>query len=128
MTDIHAVIIDDSEMGLNVLGNMLELAGVQYTPIQDARQTGKVLSKLPKIDLIFLDLEMPYLTGPEVLALIKQELGIVVPVIAYSVHTSEIQLVREWGFDGFLGKPVNMKEFPTHLRNILQGIPVWVAN
>ncbi|CAG1012423.1 MAG: response regulator [Anaerolinea sp.] len=127
MATIHAVIIDDTELGLKVLSSLLEMTQASHTTIQDPRKASTVLRNLPQVDVIFLDLEMPYLSGPDMLKLIKQDLGLNAPVIAYSVHTSEIQQVREMGFDGFLGKPVNMNDFPKHLQNILNGIPVWVA-
>lgn len=127
MTEIHAVIIDDSEIGLKVLGGMLEISRIAYTAIQDPRHVRATLQTLPRIDVIFLDLEMPHLSGPDVLRLIKQELGLTAPVVAYSVHTSEVDVVRQLGFDGFIGKPVDLRAFPAHLDNILNGRPVWVV-
>lgn len=123
----HAVLIDDNEMGLKVLANLLDIAGVSYTQIQRPTEAKAVLKSLPEIDVIFLDLEMPVINGYEMLQLIKGELGIQAPVIACTVHTSEIQEARELGFDGFLGKPLRMQQFPQQLANILNGVPVWVA-
>ncbi|NOG52027.1 MAG: hypothetical protein HND48_23240 [Chloroflexi bacterium] len=47
------------------------------------------------------------------------------PIIAYTVHTSEIELARRYGFSGFLGKPVDGEQFSAHLSRILAGLPVW---
>jgi len=47
------------------------------------------------------------------------------PIVAYTVHQSEIERVRRMGFDGFLGKPLNMKRFGEQLQRILRGEPVW---
>jgi len=128
MSEIHAVIIDDSELGVKVLANLLEVNHVTYTTIQDSRTVSRVLGELPQVDVVFLDLEMPYLSGLDLLPTIKQKLGLSVPVIAYTVHTSEIDQMRQIGFDGFLGKPLKMRDFPQQLQDILGGIPVWAPN
>jgi len=48
-----------------------------------------------------------------------------VPIIAYTVHVSEIDVVRQHGFDGFLGKPLDSARFPQQLARILNREPVW---
>lgn len=128
MGDIHAVIVDDSEVGVKVLANLLEVNHVSFTAIQDPRQASRVLSELQQVDVIFLDLEMPHLSGIDLLTMIKQDLGLSVPVIAYTVHTSEIDQMRQVGFDGFLGKPLKMRDFSQQLQDILGGLPVWTTN
>jgi two-component system, cell cycle response regulator DivK len=49
-----------------------------------------------------------------------------IPIIAYSVHTSEAEQARRLGFNGFLGKPLNADDFADQLHNILQGNSVWI--
>jgi two-component system cell cycle response regulator DivK len=85
------------------------------------------IEALDRIDVVFLDLEMPngdyYLTLHE----LKQQPSLTgVPIVAYTVHTSEIDKARQAGFDGFLGKPLKATEFPGHLQRILGREPVWV--
>ncbi len=60
------------------------------------------------IDLVFLDLEMPGIDGLEVFRNLKADNRFQrVPIIAYSVHISEINKVRQLGFQGFIGKPID---------------------
>lgn len=125
MATIHALIIDDSEIGLKVLASMLEMAGATYTAVQDPRMAQSVFASLQQVDVVFLDLEMPFLNGGEVLHAIRQDFSPQIPFVAYSVHTSELALARDLGFDGFLGKPISMKDFPRQLHDIIAGIPVW---
>ena len=76
-------------------------------------------------DVIFLDLEMPEINGYEMIEILKNELGVSAPIIAYSVHISEVHVARKLGFDGFLGKPLRRTEFPGQLQRILNGEKVW---
>jgi two-component system cell cycle response regulator DivK len=39
-----------------------------------------------------------------------------------------MERAREAGFDGFIAKPLNVKNFPDQVRAILQGEQVWVAD
>jgi len=124
----HALIIDDNGTGIDVIGALLTAQGVSYTGLQYPAQIEKTIAKLNQLDLIFLDLEMPDINGYEMLGILKKQLKIAVPVIAYSVHTAEINTARELGFDGFLGKPLRRESFPNHLKKILAGQSVWDAN
>ena len=124
----HALIIDDNGTGIDVLGALLSAQNVSYSGLQDPSQIHAALAELNQADVIFLDLEMPDINGYEMLEILRNELQVSVPIIAYSVHTAEINVARELGFDGFLGKPLRREHFPTHLKRILAGQGVWEAN
>jgi two-component system cell cycle response regulator DivK len=124
----HALVIDDNLQNVNVLVNMLTDEGVTSTPVMNPRQLDAVISSLQRVDVVFLDLEMPTLDGYEVLANLRSDSRFAsIPVIAYTVHVSEIVTASRAGFDGFLGKPIDPDRFPTQLARILRGEPVWEA-
>ncbi|MEO8393626.1 MAG: response regulator [Chloroflexota bacterium] len=122
----HALIIDDNRNNIDVLTMLLEREGVSQTAVQNARQISKTLDQIDKVDVVFLDLEFPYGDGFQVLKTVKALPEFAdVPVIAYTVHTSEIDEVRRAGFDGFLGKPLDSRRFSGQIKRILDGVPVW---
>jgi two-component system, cell cycle response regulator DivK len=129
MTHIHALIIDDNANNLGVLAELLAIEGATITKIQDPRKLEAMLESLAKVDVVFLDLEMPGLNGYEVLARLKSDARFGnVPVVAYTVHVSEIGVTRTKGFDSFLGKPLDAERFPTQLQKILRGEKVWAIS
>ncbi|HLA45227.1 MAG TPA: response regulator, partial [Aggregatilineales bacterium] len=83
------------------------------------------LQTLEKVDIVFLDLEMPKLDGYEVLVILKQHFGNNVPIVACTVHTAEINTTRKLGFSSFVAKPLDTDRFPNQLSRILNGDPVW---
>ena len=84
------------------------------------------IRRIPKVSVIFLDLEMPRYNGYEILAMLKSLPELAgVPVIAYTTHISHMREARVAGFDSFLGKPLNRQLFPKQLARILQGEEVW---
>jgi two-component system cell cycle response regulator DivK len=125
----HALIIDDNEDNVDVLGLMLAQQGVTYTAITLPRHLNTVINQLERIDLIFLDLEFPNYNGLEMCAELQAHPRLAgVPVVAYTVHTSEVREVREAGFHSFLGKPLNGQRFPEQIQRLLNGESVWDMN
>jgi CheY-like chemotaxis protein len=120
----HALVIDDNTQNVKVLVQLLSKQGVSATEVTDPRKLASLLPTLEGVDVVFLDLEMPGTDGFKVKDLLRQHLG-ATPIIAYTVHISEINVVRRMGFDGFLGKPVDTTNFPDQLARILNGESVW---
>ncbi len=120
----HALVIDDNLQNVKVLAQLLSKQGVSCTEVSDPRKLDGMLSSLTEVDVVFLDLEMPDLNGYTVKDMLKEQLG-EVPIIAYTVHVSEINVVQQMGFDGFLGKPLDNAKFPDQLARILNGEAVW---
>ncbi|MBL8161568.1 MAG: response regulator [Anaerolineae bacterium] len=127
MSDIHALIIDDHVDNLDVLDRLLALNGVSSSAVMNVAELESVVAQLAKIDVVFLDLELPKHSGYEVLEILRGLLPASVPVIACTVHSNEIDRARAFGFDGFIGKPINPALFPHQLQEILQGNAVWEA-
>ena len=124
MTQPHALLIDDNSQNLRVLAQLLSKQGVTSTEVINPTKLENLLPTLERVDVVFLDLEMPGLDGYSVKDILKSHLGDT-PIIAYTVHISEINVVRNLGFDGFLGKPLDQSRFPEQLARILNGEQVW---
>jgi CheY-like chemotaxis protein len=125
MTHTHALIIDDDPTNVDVLVQLLEHESVSCTVVQDPVDLTYDPSPAEQADLIFLDLEMPRLDGYQMLVILRDEFGICVPIVAYTVHISEINIAREQGFHSFLGKPLQARRFGYQLARILNGERVW---
>lgn len=119
-----ALLIDDNKVNLKVLRQMLQKQGIACIEVSDPGTLEALLPDLAQVDLVFLDLEMPTLDGYSVKDILREALGST-PIIAYTVHTSEMPIVREAGFDGLLSKPLDSARFPDQINRILNGIPVW---
>jgi CheY-like chemotaxis protein len=124
MPEPHALVIDDNQQNLKVLVQLLAKQGVTSTEIQQSSRLAAILPGLERVDVVFLDLEMPGLDGFQAKELLR-DYAVNAPIIAYTVHTSEINVVRQRGFDGFLGKPLDNQRFPDQLARILRGEQVW---
>ncbi len=123
MSQQFALIIDDNLQNLKVLSQLLTKQGITAIEVSHPAKLGEMLPTLSQVDVVFLDLEMPGLDGFKVKELLRAHLN--APIIAYTVHVSEMNIVQGQGFDGFLAKPINSARFPDQLARILRGEPVW---
>lgn len=116
---------DDAELLEGALGEVDDAASFFY--IEDARKALHTLRQqlIPLPDIIFLDINMPLVSGWDCLREFKaDELLQKVPVIIYSTssHQKEISLAAHLGAVSFFTKPNNYIELIERVRDILKSI------
>jgi CheY-like chemotaxis protein len=122
----HALIVDDNQNNIDILIMLLEHEGLSHSAVRSVKEVEAALSQLDHVDVVFLDLEFPTGNGFKLLETLKANPQLSrTPIVAYTVHVSEIHEARRAGFDSFLGKPVDTQKFPDHLKRILSGESVW---
>ncbi len=125
----HAHVIDDNQRNIQVLKMLLAEQGIDCTVTADPRRVEQDLAALERVDVIFLDLEMPGANGYQVFEFLRSSARFQnVPVVAYTVHLSEMNAVYKHGFTGFIGKPIDPDRFPDQIARILNGESVWEAS
>ncbi len=120
MTEKPLALVVDDDLSLGeMFGMALELAGFEAEVIHDARLTIEHMTAR-KPALVSLDMQMPHMTGAEVLRKIRADArftGVKVMVITANGRAAEEAIVRELA-DIILIKPVTftqIKEFATRL-------------
>jgi CheY-like chemotaxis protein len=112
---------DDAELFGEALGSLNP--PVDFAHVEDGRGVFEFLSNEHhrKPDLIFLDLNMPQVSGWQCLARLKNDIYFQnIPVIMYSTssHPRDKEIAIDLGALGFITKPTDFKM----LRKILQRI------
>jgi two-component system, cell cycle response regulator DivK len=75
-----------------------------------------------KPDLVLMDIQLPGMNGIEALGVLRADAATAkIPVIAVtaSVMQQDRKLITEAGFDAYIGKPINLKEFLATVRKWL---------
>lgn len=83
---------------------------------------------IPRLDLILMDLRLPYEDGYGALKKIRQSPRLKnTPIVAVTAEASveQINKARASGFDGFIAKPLDIDRFPDQIQRILAGEAVW---
>lgn len=84
--------------------------------------------KLPQVDLFLADINLPQKSGFDLLNEVRTHARLKnVLVVAVSAGTMEhdTSRIREFGFDGFISKPLRATEFANQVQRILNGERVW---
>ncbi len=128
MSKAHVLIIDDNVKNVNVLANLLDDEDITHTEVTNPHRLEQTITSIEGVNIVFLDLEMPGIDGYQVLSRLKADERFAgVPVIAYTVHVSEIHQASQSGFDGFIGKPIDPDRFPEQVARLLRGEAVWTT-
>jgi len=110
---LSILVIDDVAANLEVVRALLGTLGHRVTGAGAARQALELAAKRA-YDMILLDLRLPDLPGDQVLRRLRETPGPNrrTPVIAFTAETaeSERQACDAQGFDGFIGKPIDIGE------------------
>jgi two-component system cell cycle response regulator DivK len=107
------LIVEDNEKNMKLVRDILQAKGYETMEAGNAEDGIKLaLGRIP--DLILMDIQLPGMNGMEALKVLRDETSTAhVPVVAItaSVMTQDRQQIMDTGFDGFIEKPINLKEF-----------------
>jgi len=110
MSDIHALIVDDSSVMRKIVERSLRQAGLDSLVVFEAASgvEGLEILKTKKVYLILSDINMPSMDGLEFVRQLKmQELATGVPVVMITTESSEahVRQAIEAGARGYIRKP-----------------------
>ncbi len=118
--------IDDDGSTLELCTIICERAGLNVVTLQDPTKLPDLLPSLPKIALVIVDLQMPYVSGFDIFALLRVQPAFEnVPIAVCSAHRNQIGIVKAVGFSGFIAKPIEAKRFSDQMIALIKGEPVW---
>jgi two-component system cell cycle response regulator DivK len=126
--DATVLIVEDNVSNFVLMARMLGYIGVHCEWKTSGYEVVEYADTLPRVDLILMDIRLPYEDGYQALRKIRgSEKLMSVPVVAVTAYASEEQMerARAAGFDGFLGKPLDPDRFPEQVRSLLNGDQVW---
>jgi two-component system cell cycle response regulator DivK len=126
--DYDALVVEDDVSGLAIISVMLRRLGIRTVMERYASSVAERAERMPKVDVVFLDIGLPDGDGYDVLKTLRAMPKLEgVPVIAVTARdaATEMTKAQEAGFNGFLGKPLNRTRFPDQVRRIIDGESVW---
>lgn len=107
------LIVEDNDKNLKLVRDVLQVKGYQTLEAGTA-EDGIRLAGEHKPDLILMDIHLPGMNGIDALGVLRADSATAaIPVIAVtaSVMQQDRKLITDAGFDGYVGKPINLKEF-----------------
>jgi len=115
------LIVEDNDKNLKLVRDVLQVKG--YTTLEAGTgEDGVRIAGEQVPDLILMDIQLPGMSGIDALKLLRANPATAkIPVIAVtaSVMQQDRNLITQAGFDSYIGKPLNLKEFLDAVRGIL---------
>lgn len=117
------LIVEDDEHISFLLGYLAEKEGFEVETVADGRAAAARIAAGPAVDLVLLDVMLPYTDGFELLAQLRANSAWNgVPVIILTSRTREHDAVRALGMgaDDYLNKPFSPAELVARIRRRLK--------
>ena len=125
----HVLVVEDNVPNFVLIARMLAYMGVQRCEWKTSGwQVVEFADTLPRIDLILMDIRLPYEDGFQALEKVRANPRLketLVVAVTAEASVEQMKRAQEAGFDGFLGKPLDPDRFPDQIRRVLNGDPVW---
>jgi two-component system cell cycle response regulator DivK len=127
--DAHILVIEDNIYNYTLIARLLKFLGVGCV---DWSRTGRQIQSSecawPRVDLILLDIHLPYEDGYDTLERLRASPRFAgTRVVAVTAEATEDNMLRarRAGFDGFIAKPIDPDRFPEQIGELLGGKEVW---
>jgi len=113
MAGERILIVEDEPLNMELFRDLLEAAGYIVYEAADAREAIEQ-AKSMKFDLILMDIQLPGMDGLEATRIIKEDSqNTDTPIVALTAYAmkGDRDRVKAAGCDGYITKPINVKEF-----------------
>jgi two-component system cell cycle response regulator DivK len=127
--DAHVLVVEDNLKNFVLIARLLAYLGVKDCQWKASGwQVLEFADSMERVDLVLLDIHIPDEDGYVVLQRLRGDPRLESTwIVAVTADASPESLLRAQaaGFDGFIGKPISPDEFPSQIKSILEGRPVW---
>ena len=116
------LIVEDNEKNMKLVRDVLQVKG--YTTLEaTSAEDGIRIANEQRPDLVLMDIQLPGMNGIDALRVLRADPATAaIPIIAVtaSVMQQDRKMITDAGFDAYVGKPINLKEFLDAVKRALE--------
>lgn len=115
------LIVEDNARNLKLARDVLAHAGYGTLEAQTA-EDAIALARSHEPDMILMDIQLPGMNGLDALATLRADVvTAAIPVVAFTAFAMKDDRERflDAGFHGYLEKPINVRDFPGQVAELL---------
>ena len=124
---VRVLLVDDSDINLQVAGRLLELEGALVQPARDGAEALRWVEQRADFDIVLMDVQMPVMDGLEATRRIRalpERAGLPVVALTAGNTDSEHRRAREAGMQDILSKPIDPELLVQGVRRLIGRAPV----
>ncbi len=124
---VRVLLVDDSDINLQVAGRLLELEGAQVQPARDGAEALRWVQQHADFDIVLMDVQMPVMDGLEATRRIRampKRAGLPIVALTAGNTDTEHRRAREAGLQDILSKPIDPELLVQGVRRLLGHAPV----
>jgi two-component system cell cycle response regulator DivK len=118
MTGEMVLVIEDNDKNRKLVCDLLQVTGFRVLEAATATE-GLALAAEHVPDLVLMDVQLPDIDGETALGRLRSDPRLAaIPVVAFTAFamtTDRARFLRA-GFDGYIAKPISVREFPGQVR------------
>ena len=123
MPDALILIVEDNPKNLKLIRDVLQFQG--YTTLEaETGEAGVTLAVERQPALILMDVQLPGMDGSTAMQVLKADASTrhipIIAMTALAMQGDKERLLAE-GFDGYMSKPIAIKEIPKMVASYLHG-------
>ena len=115
------LVVEDNELNLKLFCDLLRAHELIVEPVRDGREA-VARAQAFRPDLIVMDIQMPYVTGYELIVALKADPELAgVPVMAVTAYAGreDEERIRAAGAAAYVSKPISLARFMEVVRGLL---------
>ncbi|MDQ3139915.1 MAG: response regulator [Pseudomonadota bacterium] len=107
------LVVEDNELNLKLFCDLLRAHGYETEPVRDGREAME-RTRLFRPDLVIMDIQMPHISGLELIEQIKADAELkAIPIMAVTAYAAkgDEERIRDAGAEGYVSKPISVLKF-----------------
>jgi two-component system cell cycle response regulator DivK len=115
------LVVEDNELNLKLFCDLLRAHGYEAEPVRDGWDAVD-RARAMQPDLIVMDIQLPHVTGLELIETIKADAALKnVPIMAVTAYAAkgDEERIREAGAEAYISKPVTVLRFMDAVRSLI---------
>ena len=107
------LVVEDNELNLKLFCDLLRAHGYEAEPVRDGREALERARAFGP-DLIIMDIQMPHISGLELIEQLKADEALkVIPIMAVTAYAAkgDEERIRDAGAEGYVSKPISVIRF-----------------
>ena len=117
------LVVEDNALNIKLFCDLLTAHGHETEPVTDSRDALEAARSFHP-DLVITDIQLPYITGIELMELLRAEDGLKdVPIMAVTAYAAagDEERIMAAGAQAYVSKPISVIRFAETVDQLLEG-------